>query len=135
MAASKVKSKPRVSRETYARYNKKRTTKTIGVVGPQPQIDSLHDRAKGLAASCDVGVGAVLLAALSIGLGSPVLVAALALARQATAPKASKLSAEEMAKRAPRPPHELVDALQDRIYPASGRLLASKPLKTPKAQG
>ena len=31
--------------------------------------------------------------------------------------------------RTPRPPEELVDALQDRIHPASGRLLAAKPIK------
>ena len=31
---------------------------------------------------------------------------------------------------APRPPEELVGALQDRIHPASGRLLAAKPVIT-----
>lgn len=36
------------------------------------------------------------------------------------------LSAAAMAARAPRPPEELVGALQDRVHPASGRLLASK---------
>src|SRR5690606_28590116 len=35
----------------------------------------------------------------------------------------SKLSAEAQAARAPRPPEELVGALQDRVHPASGRLL------------
>lgn len=33
--------------------------------------------------------------------------------------------------RAPRPPEEMVGALQDRIHPASGRLRFSKPIKTP----
>jgi DNA-binding transcriptional regulator YiaG len=41
----------------------------------------------------------------------------------------SKLSPEAQAARAPRPPEELVGALQDRIHPASGRLLAAKPIK------
>jgi hypothetical protein len=39
----------------------------------------------------------------------------------------SKLSEET---RAPRPPEELVGALQDRIHPTSGRLLAAKPIAT-----
>lgn len=34
--------------------------------------------------------------------------------------------------RAPRPPGELVDALQDRVQPASGRLLSAKPIKLPR---
>ena len=37
-----------------------------------------------------------------------------------------KLSAEVRAARAPRPPEELVGALQDRIHPTSGRLRAAK---------
>lgn len=37
-------------------------------------------------------------------------------------------SAAEMARRAPRPPGELVGALQDRIHPASGRLLSATSL-------
>jgi DNA-binding transcriptional regulator YiaG len=41
-----------------------------------------------------------------------------------------KLSAEARAARAPRPPEELVGALQDRIHPISGRLLAAKPITT-----
>jgi DNA-binding transcriptional regulator YiaG len=36
------------------------------------------------------------------------------------------LSKEARAARAPRPPEELVDALQDRIHPTSGRLRAAK---------
>jgi hypothetical protein len=42
-----------------------------------------------------------------------------------------KLSEEARAARAPRPPEELVGALQDRIHPTSGRLLAAKPIATP----
>jgi DNA-binding transcriptional regulator YiaG len=41
----------------------------------------------------------------------------------------SRLSPEAKAARAPRPPEELVGALQDRIHPTSGRLLAAKPIK------
>jgi len=42
--------------------------------------------------------------------------------------KAPRVSAKTMAERAPPPPETLVDALNDRIHPASGRLLASKPI-------
>lgn len=38
------------------------------------------------------------------------------------------LSKEARAARAPRPPEELVDALQDRIHPTSGRLIAAMPI-------
>lgn len=48
-------------------------------------------------------------------------------ARRASPPK---LSEEARAARAPRPPEELVGALQDRIHPTSGRLLAAKPIAT-----
>lgn len=41
-----------------------------------------------------------------------------------------KLSEEARAARAPRAPEELVGALQDRIHPTSGRLLAAKPIAT-----
>lgn len=41
----------------------------------------------------------------------------------------SKLSAEARAVRAPRPPQELVGALQDRVHPASGRLRAAKSVR------
>lgn len=41
-----------------------------------------------------------------------------------------RLSAEARAARAPRAPEELVGALQDRIHPASGRLLGAKPIVT-----
>lgn len=46
-------------------------------------------------------------------------------------PRASipRLSPETLASRSPRPPEELVDALQDRISPASGRLLGAKPVR------
>ena len=44
-------------------------------------------------------------------------------ARRAAPPK---LSEEARAARAPRPPEELVGALQDRIHPTSGRLRAAK---------
>ena len=37
---------------------------------------------------------------------------------------------EARAARAPRPPEELVGALQDRIHPTSGRLLAARPIAT-----
>jgi DNA-binding transcriptional regulator YiaG len=47
--------------------------------------------------------------------------------RRASPPK---LSEEARAARAPRPPEELVGALQDRIHPTSGRLLAAKPIAT-----
>ena len=43
-----------------------------------------------------------------------------------------KISAEAMAARAPRPPEELVGALQDRVHPASGRLLAAKTVRVPR---
>lgn len=38
-------------------------------------------------------------------------------------------SPEALAERAPRPPAELVGAMQDRIHPASGRLRASKSIR------
>ncbi len=41
----------------------------------------------------------------------------------------SRLSPEVQAARAPRPPEQLVEALQNRIHPPSGRLLAAKPIK------
>jgi transcriptional regulator with XRE-family HTH domain len=50
-------------------------------------------------------------------------------ARRLNAPR---LSAKAMAARAPRPPEELVGALQDRIHPASGRLLAAKAVHVPR---
>lgn len=43
----------------------------------------------------------------------------------------SELSPEVRAARTPGPPHELVDALNHRIHPASGRLLASRPARMP----
>lgn len=43
--------------------------------------------------------------------------------------RAPKLSADAMAARAPRPPDELVDALQDRAHAASGRLLGAKAVR------
>lgn len=43
-----------------------------------------------------------------------------------------KLSKEVHAARAPRPPEELVGALQDRIHPASGRLLGAKVIAIPQ---
>jgi DNA-binding transcriptional regulator YiaG len=43
-----------------------------------------------------------------------------------------KLDEAARAARAPRPPEELVGALQDRIHPTSGRLLAAKPITTPR---
>jgi hypothetical protein len=39
-----------------------------------------------------------------------------------------EVSPEVRAARAPRPPAELVGALQDRIHPTSGRLLVAKPI-------
>jgi len=45
-----------------------------------------------------------------------------------------KLSDEARAARAPRPPEELVAALQDRIHPTSGRLLAAKAVRNPLEQ-
>jgi transcriptional regulator with XRE-family HTH domain len=41
---------------------------------------------------------------------------------------ASKITAAAMAARAAQPPEELVGALQDRVFPASGRLLTAKPV-------
>jgi len=38
------------------------------------------------------------------------------------------------ATRAPRPPEELVGALQDRVTPASGRLIAAKPIVTTRGR-
>ena len=43
-----------------------------------------------------------------------------------------KLSEEARRARAPRPPEELVGALQDRIHPTSGRLLAAKAVRIPR---
>jgi len=42
----------------------------------------------------------------------------------------TKVSDESRAIRAPLPPEKLVGALQDRVHPASGRLLAAKPITT-----
>lgn len=42
--------------------------------------------------------------------------------------RAPKLSAKAMAEQAPPSPETLVDALDDRVHPASGRLLSSKPV-------
>jgi DNA-binding transcriptional regulator YiaG len=52
-------------------------------------------------------------------------------AGRARAPRPAKQSAEASAVRAPRPPEELVGALQDRVHPASGRLLAAKAVRAP----
>lgn len=59
-----------------------------------------------------------------------------ALLRPGEAPRVQtpKLSAQAMAARAPRPPEELVGALQDRIHPASGRLLAAKAVRAPRGK-
>lgn len=43
-----------------------------------------------------------------------------------------RLSDEARAARAPLPPEELVGALQDRIHPTSGRLLAAKAVRIPR---
>ena len=43
--------------------------------------------------------------------------------------RAPRLSAAAVAARAPRPPEELVGALQNRIHPTSGRLLAAKAVR------
>ena len=40
-----------------------------------------------------------------------------------------KVSVDAMPDRTPRPPEELVGALQDRVHAASGRLLAVKPVR------
>ncbi len=45
-----------------------------------------------------------------------------------------KPSAAAIAARAPRPPEELVGALQDRIHPSSGRLLGTKPLRVSRSK-
>lgn len=45
-----------------------------------------------------------------------------------------RLSAEATAARSPRPPEELVGALQDRPYAASGRLLAAKAVRVPRGK-
>lgn len=50
-------------------------------------------------------------------------------ARRASPPKLSK---EARAARAPRPPAELVGALQDRVHPTSGRLLGAKVIAIPR---
>lgn len=39
-----------------------------------------------------------------------------------------KITLEARVARAPRPPDELIGALQDRIHPTSGRLLAARPI-------
>jgi hypothetical protein len=44
------------------------------------------------------------------------------------------LSENVRARRAPRPPEELVGALQDRIHPTSGRLLAAKSMRIPRSK-
>lgn len=54
--------------------------------------------------------------------------------RKPTGVMAGKLSEEAWAARAPRPPEELVGALQDRIHPTSGRLLDAKPIRTTRIQ-
>jgi hypothetical protein len=43
-----------------------------------------------------------------------------------------RLANEAVSARSPQPPDELVGALQDRIHPASGRLLASKAIGVPR---
>jgi len=43
-----------------------------------------------------------------------------------------RLASHAVAARSPQPPEELVGALQDRIHPASGRLLASKAISVPR---
>lgn len=49
-------------------------------------------------------------------------------AGDATRTSPPRISHEARAVRTPRPPEELVGALQDRIHPTSGRLLAAKPI-------
>lgn len=46
----------------------------------------------------------------------------------------ARVSEKARAARAPRPPAELVGALQDRIHPTSGRLLSAKPLRIPRGK-
>lgn len=43
-----------------------------------------------------------------------------------------RLSVEVAERRAPRPPAELAEALQDRVAPTSGRLLATKSVRVPR---
>jgi hypothetical protein len=45
-----------------------------------------------------------------------------------------RLAGEAQAARVPRPPEELIGALQDRIHPTSGRLLAAKGLRIPRGE-
>jgi DNA-binding transcriptional regulator YiaG len=47
-------------------------------------------------------------------------------------PKSPNVSAAAAAARIPSPPQDLIGALQDRIYPASGRLLAVKAVRVPR---
>lgn len=44
----------------------------------------------------------------------------------------SRLASQAASARSPQPPEELVGALQDRIHPATGRLLASKAISVPR---
>ena len=55
-------------------------------------------------------------------------------AGQACGPRPAKQSAEASAIRVPRAPEELIGALQDRVHPASGRLLTAKAVRAPGAK-
>jgi DNA-binding transcriptional regulator YiaG len=44
----------------------------------------------------------------------------------------SAVSGDAISARSPRPPHELLEALQDRIHQTSGRLISAKPLRIPR---
>lgn len=55
-------------------------------------------------------------------------------AGQACGPRPAKQSAEASAIRVPRAPEELIGALQDRVQPASGRLLTPKAVRAPGAK-
>jgi hypothetical protein len=49
-------------------------------------------------------------------------------------PKSPSVSAAATAARIPPPPQDLIGALQDRIHPASGRLLAAKAVRIPRGK-
>lgn len=107
--------------------NEERLHRTLSVVRKIDRGSASANRNALLAAAGDGSIPFDLLAAGQyervveiLGAGGPLRV------------RPPKLSLEAMAARAPRPPDEVAEALQDRVAPTSGRLLATKPVRVPR---
>lgn len=107
--------------------NEERLHRTLGVIRKIDRGSATANRNALLANAADGNVPFDLLAS-----GQYDRVFELLGAGSAPRARSAKPSLEAVAARAPRPPGELAEALHDRVSPASGRLLAAKPVRVPR---